>query len=74
MTVTVYGKDFCKQCTATTRKLDNKKIDYLYVDIEKDEAAMAKVKELGLLAAPVVVVEGVEPWGGYRPDLIDLHL
>ncbi|PHQ69165.1 MAG: hypothetical protein COB97_08245 [Paracoccus sp.] len=36
MTITVYSKPACVQCTATTRALDRKGIDYTLVDISAD--------------------------------------
>ena len=47
MTITVYSKPACVQCTATTRALDRKGIDYTVVDISENAAAYARVEELG---------------------------
>ena len=55
MTITVYSKPACVQCTATTRALDAKGIAYQVVDLSKDAAAMAQVAALGYRQAPVVV-------------------
>lgn len=70
MTITVYTKPACVQCNATYRALDKKGIAYDVVDITEDAAALAAVKELGYLQAPVVVAEG-DHWSGFRPDKID---
>ena len=67
--VVVYGKPVCVQCTATTRELEKKEIQYQYVDLTQDPAAMEKVTNLGYKQAPVVMV-GEEHWGGFRPDKI----
>ncbi len=69
MTITVYSKPACVQCTATTRALDAKGINYQVVDLTEDAAAMTKVSELGYRQAPVVVA-GEEHWAGFRPDMI----
>tara|TARA_X000000368_G_scaffold416994_1_gene412218 strand:- start:7190 stop:7435 length:246 start_codon:yes stop_codon:yes gene_type:complete len=69
MTITVYSKPACVQCTATTRALDAKGISYQVVDLTEDAAAMTKVSELGYRQAPVVVA-GEEHWAGFRPDMI----
>lgn len=69
MAVTVYSKPACVQCTATTRALDAKGIDYDVVDLTKDPEAMAKVTELGYRQAPVVI-SGDDHWAGFRPDMI----
>ncbi len=69
MTVTVYTKPSCVQCTATYRALDNKGIQYEVLDVSADEAALEQVKSLGYLQAPVVVTED-DHWSGFRPDKI----
>lgn len=69
MTITVYTKPSCVQCTATYRALDGKGIAYETVDVSVDEQALETVKALGYLQAPVVVAEG-EHWSGFRPDKI----
>lgn len=74
MTVTLYTKPHCVQCTATYRALNDKGIEYDVVDISEDEQALAYVKELGHLSAPVVVArEGdqiVNHWSGFNPTEI----
>ena len=69
MTV-VYSKPACVQCNATYRALDERGIAYSVVDMSEDVDALAFVKGLGYLQAPVVVSDG-EHWSGYRPDKID---
>ncbi len=69
MTVTVYSKPACVQCTATTRALDAKGVSYDVVDLTQDDAAMARVTELGYRQAPVVIA-GEAHWSGFRPDMI----
>ncbi len=70
MTVTVYTKPSCVQCNATYRALDAKGIDYEVRDLTEDPAALERMKSLGYLQAPVVVVDE-EHWSGFRPDKID---
>ncbi|QCB94724.1 glutaredoxin-like protein NrdH [Cellulomonas shaoxiangyii] len=69
MTITVYSKPACVQCTATYRALDKLGHDYTVVDISEDADARDYVMSLGHLQAPVVVAGG-EHWSGYRPDRI----
>jgi glutaredoxin-like protein NrdH len=69
VTVTVYTKPSCVQCTATYRALDNKGIEYVVRDVSTDEAALEQVKALGYLQAPVVITDE-EHWSGFRPDKI----
>lgn len=69
MSITVYSKPACVQCTATTRALDAKGISYDVVDLTEDDSAMTHVTELGYRQAPVVVA-GSDHWSGFRPDMI----
>ncbi|MGB3675001.1 MAG: glutaredoxin-like protein NrdH [Candidatus Nanopelagicales bacterium] len=69
MTVTVYTKPACVQCTATYRALDKAGLDYSIVDISLDSDARDYVMSLGYLQAPVVVAYG-DKWSGFRPDRI----
>ena len=69
MSITVYSKPACVQCTATTRALDAKGIPYDVIDLTQDAGAMTHVTELGYRQAPVVVA-GSEHWSGFRPDMI----
>jgi glutaredoxin-like protein NrdH len=67
--VVVYTKPACVQCDATYRDLDRKGVAYTTVDLATDAEALAVVKELGYLQAPVVVA-GDQHWSGFRPDHI----
>ena len=69
MTIFVYSKPSCVQCTATYRALDKQGIEYEVFDVSTDDEALATVKELGYLAAPVVVA-GDDHWSGFQPGKI----
>lgn len=69
MTITVYSKPACVQCTATTRALDARGISYSVIDLTEDAAAMERVTSLGYRQAPVVIA-GDDHWAGFRPDMI----
>ena len=69
MSITVYTKPSCVQCTATYRALDSKGIDYEVFDLSVDEKALEAVKALGYLQAPVVITDD-DHWSGFRPDKI----
>lgn len=69
MTVTVYSKPACVQCTATYRALDAQGIQYEIFDVTADDKALETVKELGYMQAPVVIT-GDDHWSGFRPDKI----
>jgi glutaredoxin-like protein NrdH len=67
--VTVYTKYGCPQCDMTKLVLDGEGIEYETINVQDDEKAMEYVKEvLGLTSMPVVIVEGEEPFTGFRPD------
>ena len=69
MAIAVYSKPSCVQCTATYRALDKQGIEYEVFDVSVDEKALAAVKDLGYMQAPVVVTED-DHWSGFRPDKI----
>lgn len=69
MTITVFSKPACVQCTATTRALDARGLTYDVIDLTQDEAAMERVTALGYRQAPVVIA-GDDHWAGFRPDMI----
>lgn len=67
------------QCTATKRFLDSRGLEYTTVDVSEDADALAFIKALGYLAAPVVYTTRVfdgsgevdtEHWSGNQPDRI----
>lgn len=66
MTITVYSKPACVQCTATTRALDAKGIVYRLIDLTADTDAYAFVTALGYRQAPVVVTD-TDHWSGFNP-------
>lgn len=67
--VVVYSKPNCVQCDATYKALDKRGSDYTVIDITQDTAALAYVRKLGYLQAPVVVA-GADHWSGFKPDKI----
>jgi len=69
MTITVYSKPACVQCTATTRALDRQGISYQIVDVSVDADARELVQGLGYRQVPVVIA-GETHWAGFRPDMI----
>ena len=49
MSVTVYSKPACVQCTATYRALDRLGVDYDIVDISEDAEALDRVRGMGYM-------------------------
>lgn len=73
--VIVWSKPSCVQCTATERNLNAKNIAYEIRDISLPENAhiLEAFKEDNLMQAPIVEAPGMEPWSGFRPDLISQY-
>lgn len=71
MSVLVYSKPNCMQCNFTKKYLEEKNIPFEMVDVYENESALEKVQELGFKSLPVVVAEGVEPFFGFRPDILE---
>ncbi|MBL3569769.1 glutaredoxin-like protein NrdH [Rhodovulum sp. BSW8] len=69
MTITVYSRPACVQCTATTRALEARGLSYEVIDLTEDDAALSHVTGLGYRQVPVVIA-GEDHWAGFRPDLI----
>lgn len=69
MDITVYSKPLCVQCDATKRALNKAGIAYDVVDITEDAEALARIKSMGYVQAPVVIT-GQDHWSGFRPDKI----
>ena len=56
-TITVYGADWCPDCKRSKRLLDSKNIEYTWVDVDNNEAALQTVKSLnqGKRIIPTIV-------------------
>lgn len=69
--VLLYSKPNCPQCDFTKKFLDDHQIAYSTIDVMEDAAALEKVKSLGFQSLPVVVADGMAPFHGFRPDLLE---
>ena len=56
-TIAVYGADWCSDCKRSKRLLDSKNIEYTWVDVDNNEAALQTVKSLnqGKRIIPTIV-------------------
>ena len=54
--ITVYTNPSCMACDATKKYLSERHTKFETVDLSTDELALAAVKDLGYLQAPVVFV------------------
>jgi len=75
MNITVYSKPDCVQCEFTKTHLGREGLPHTVIDVTADESAMAAMRlavgePAGPVQMPVVVVDGMEPWHGFRIDLI----
>lgn len=68
--VSIYSKPGCQPCKRTKAAFDKRGIAYTERDVTVDEAALARVQELGYMSMPVVEA-GDTHWSGYQPDLIN---
>lgn len=66
-TITVWTTAHCTMCTATTRILDTKGIDYETRRLEDHPDQLEAFKSEGITQAPIVVTE-TDHWAGHRPD------
>jgi glutaredoxin-like protein NrdH len=67
---TIYSLPNCPQCDTTKRYLSRNGVEYIEIDLSKNEAAMEKIKLMGYSAAPVVETADGKHWSGFRfPEL-----
>lgn len=69
--IRVYSKQNCMQCIITKNYLSERQIEFYEIDVSLDTETMDYLREQGFYALPVVVVDGLEPWYGFRPDKLD---
>lgn len=79
-TVTMFGADWCRDCTRTKAQLDALGVEYTYVDLVADPGAADVAREIsGRTSIPVVVypdsTHHVEPSNAdVEAKLRELHL
>lgn len=76
MSITVYVKSNCIQCTQTKKLLDKLELPYNTISVEEDTNAYDYVtNHLEYKAAPVIVIteneETVEHWSGFNPEKLN---
>ena len=71
--VCVYTKNDCQPCIRTKKELTLRGVEFTEVNVEEDAVALAYIKSLGHLGAPVVVLSDGDNWSGMRPDKIQEH-
>lgn len=66
--IVVYTAPNCPPCHLTKRALDRRGLAY---EDRDGHAHASRLAEMGMRELPVVVADGVAPWSGFRPDLIE---
>lgn len=74
MSVVVWSKPACVQCGSVIRWLKKRKIEHEVRNLPDFPEVLEAFKELGLLQAPIVVVEGREPFSGFNTKLLEEYL
>lgn len=54
MNITVFSRKGCMKCMMTKRFLNEHNLDFKEVDVDEDEAAMARLRKLGVKSLPLV--------------------
>jgi glutaredoxin-like protein NrdH len=65
----IYSLPHCSGCRQTKLLFDRLGLNYTEVDLPGEPEVTEIFKLIGLVAAPIVVVQG-DQWSGFRPDKI----
>ena len=68
--VTVYTKYDCVQCKMTKKFLETQGIPFREINIEEEIEYVDELKADGFRQTPVVSIEGMPKFSGFRPDLL----
>lgn len=72
MSVTVFTTGpSCHLCRVTKVHMQRRGIDFVEVRLDENPVLAEKIRELGFVAAPVVLVDDEDCWEGYSSDRID---
>lgn len=76
MSITVYIKSNCIQCTQTKKLLDKLELPYNTISVEEDTNAYDYVvNHLEYKAAPVIVISEdeltIDHWSGFNPEKLN---
>ena len=69
--ITLYSKPNCMQCNITKQFFEDNQVPFVIKDVFESEEAVEEVKALGFQSLPVIVAEGIEPFFGFRPDILE---
>ncbi|MEY8292600.1 glutaredoxin domain-containing protein [Carnobacteriaceae bacterium 52-44] len=71
MTITVYSKSGCPECTFTKKYLEAENISYEEKRVDLNETYLEEVVLLGYRTLPVVKINEDETFTGYRPERLE---
>lgn len=57
MEITIYGTPTCNQCKMLKRKLEEKNIEFFYIDDIETTTRVAE--KTGIMSAPIVEIDGL---------------
>lgn len=72
MSVIMYSKNNCINCTATKNELKKRGVDFTEINMSTNRDALLKVKAMKFREAPVVVTDN-DAWSGHNMDKINMH-
>ncbi|MEK7594910.1 MAG: glutaredoxin domain-containing protein [Patescibacteria group bacterium] len=68
--ITIYGAEWCAFCHTAMRYLDDKKVAYKYIDVDKDpKSGLEAVEKSGQRGIPVIDLAGDIIIGFDRPKI-----
>ena len=59
------------QCNFTKQFFEDNQVPFVIKDVYESEEALEEVKALGFQSLPVIVADGIEPFFGFRPDILE---
>jgi len=70
LSVTVYTRDGCPECRATTMYLNMKGVNFVEKNIDSNEEFAKEALEIKASVMPTVIGDGHEAFSGFRPELL----
>jgi glutaredoxin 3 len=68
--IIIYGAEWCAFCHMAMKYLDDKKVKYQYIDVDKDpKAGMEAVEKSGQRGIPIIDMDGEIVVGFDRPKI-----
>ncbi len=64
--VTVFSKNNCMQCNMVKKWLVDKAVQFNEINIDDQPQYIEQVKEMGFMAAPIIVKDSLS-FSGFRP-------